>query len=216
MKTLTLMVYICALPLFGMAQVIDSLPAQVENPNSLNDYELDINKSKVNWSIGTTRGSQNGEIKFRTGVLRGNEKSQVLGRSEFEINMTTISCGSIPLGMANTQVVLMLKADNFFDAYRYPSSYLKFISIEKLKEDSKFQIKGLMTIKGVEQEVEFTAVGKFHDGLFEGVAKGISIDRREYGIAFNKTGLDNDVAQQINSSIDQKFVIDVYLVAEKK
>jgi polyisoprenoid-binding protein YceI len=191
------------------------VPAVAASYN-MDDYELDINKSKVLWNIGTTRGVQAGEIKFKEGSLIGNEEMQKLGPATFSIDMTSITCNSVPLGIVNTQIVLTLKTDNFFDAYRFPYSYLKFIKVSGPNDENLYEIDGLMTIKGRENAVSFTASGRFHDDIFEGVAKNISIERALFGIAFAKPGVKDEAVQQINASLNPKYNIDVYIVAEKK
>lgn len=214
MKKIILFVFVVFIGTSSFAQVnVDSIPVSTY----MGTYDLDLEKSKVVWNIGTVRGSQNGEIRFKTGYLEGNEPDNILGKAKFTIDMTSITCSSIPAGIANTQVVLTLKTDNFFDAYRFPFSYLEFVNIKpKPETDNEFEIEGKMTIKGRENEVTFTAKGKFHDGIFEGVAKNISIDRELYSIAYVKTGTDNETVQRINSSLDKNYLIDVYIVAQQR
>lgn len=87
-----------------------------------------------------------------------------------------------------------LQSDDYFKAAKYPQMLFKSTSIEKT--DAGYKMKGLLTITGVEKEVEFTFT--FSSNLFEG--KG-AIYLNDYGVFTQKNREDSKVLLRVSIPI---------------
>lgn len=81
-----------------------------------------------------------------------------------------------------------LKSADFFDVENYPK--ISFKSTEVTKTDSEYQIKGLISIHGVEKEVSLVGNYNGNDVDFYGNTKygfelSGTIKRSEFGLSFN-------------------------------
>ena len=92
----------------------------------------------------------------------------------------------------NTKRDAHLKADDFFNAKKYPKIYFKSSSITKGNEKGSYQLKGKLTIRNVSKDVStiLKVAGPVKDpwGKERMVfATEFEIDRFDYDIKFNKT-----------------------------
>ena len=83
-----------------------------------------------------------------------------------------------------------LRSADFFDAEKYPE--ITFISNKIMKKSDQFIAKGTLTIRGVSKEIElpFKLLGPVQDPWGNtkiGVEAGLTIDRQDYGVSWNKT-----------------------------
>jgi polyisoprenoid-binding protein YceI len=101
----------------------------------------------------------------------------------------TIDVASINTG--NAQRDGHLKSPDFFDAAKYPSITFKSKKIVKTGKDS-FKVTGDLTIKGKTKEIALAVknfVGPIKDPtgtMRSGFEASAKIDRRDYGVSFNK------------------------------
>ena len=110
-----------------------------------------------------------------------------------------------------------LKSPDFFDAAKYPTITFKSTKIEAGADPTKepFKIHGDLTIHGVTKQVVLNAeplspVIKAQGGLHVGTSATTKINRKDYGLNFNKT-LDNggavvgdDVTVTLDVELKQK------------
>ncbi len=104
-----------------------------------------------------------------------------------------------------------LKSPDFFDAAKFPNITFKSTKIETGKDPLKdpFKIHGDLTIHGVTKSVVLNAeplspVVKAQGGLHVGTSATTKINRKDYGLNFNKT-LDNGgamVGDDVNVTLD--------------
>jgi polyisoprenoid-binding protein YceI len=100
-----------------------------------------------------------------------------------------------------------LKSPDFFDVEKYPTMTFKSTSIEPGKDG--FKIHGDLTIHGVTKPVVLNAeplspAVKSHGSLHMGTSATTKINRKDYGLSFNKT-IDNGgamVGDDVNITID--------------
>lgn len=83
-----------------------------------------------------------------------------------------------------------LRSPNFFDVANYPT--LSFESKRVVKRRGGYVLIGTLTMHGVSKEVEipFRILGKVKDPWGNtriGLEGGLSVNRQDYGIAYNKT-----------------------------
>jgi polyisoprenoid-binding protein YceI len=84
-----------------------------------------------------------------------------------------------------------LRSADFFDVEKFPTASFKSTRVEDLGGD-KYRISGDLTIRGVTKPVSFDATfeGSGKDpwgGERAGFSGGTTIDRRQFGLAWNKT-----------------------------
>jgi polyisoprenoid-binding protein YceI len=181
---------------------------------NVNEYKIDLKKSKILWFIKTSKGSNNGELLINNGVMK--EENNLVKSAFIEIDMMAIKIRSIPPGIVNMKAVTILSTESFFDVARFPTSTLEIIQTTK-KSDTSFEVFGFLTIKGRRNSIRFIMDGGFNNGHFEGIAKNIIINRNLYNIKYvsSVNKIDKKLDTQIEDSIDQSFTIDVFVVADK-
>jgi len=127
----------------------------------------------------------------------------------------TIQVASIDTG--NSQRDGHLKSPDFFDAAKYPTITFKSKKIVKAGKDG-FKVTGDLTIKGKTKEVVLDVksfVGPVKDpmgGLRSGLEASTKIDRRDFGLTWNKALEAGGVAV----GHEVKIGLEVELVQPKK
>lgn len=178
----------------------------------VNTYAVDLKNSKILWNIKTSRGSNNGVLLLRNGVIK--EEYNQVKSSMIEMDMTAIQINSIPPGIVNMKAVTILNTESFFDVARYPSSTLEITRCTP-KSSSSFEANGYLTIKGRRNPIRFLMQGGFSNGHFSGVSKNIIVNRDLYNIKYTSAEgtTDKELDLKVEDAIDQSFTIDVYIVA---
>ncbi|UCF64245.1 MAG: polyisoprenoid-binding protein [bacterium] len=100
-----------------------------------------------------------------------------------------------------------LRSADFFNAEKHPE--ITFVSKEVIKKNDQYIAKGTLTIRGVSKQVElpFKLLGPVQDPWGNtrlGVEAGLTIDRQDYGVSWNKT-LDTGglvVSDEVNIKLD--------------
>lgn len=129
-------------------------------------YALALETSTLNWSgskrIGTTH----------TGTVQVKEGSLLVEDSQFVdgtvvVDMTTIENTDLTDPEKNQQLEGHLKSEDFFGVEIYPTATFSLSEvIEVITVDTTHEVKGKMTIKGIENEVTFPAtIERIQDGL---------------------------------------------------
>lgn len=177
------------------------------------EYVLVTDKSEVRWSVSTTKGNQSGIIKLKSGRLIFQKDNLVGGM--FNMDMNTVTISSMPPGIIQTQALNYLRSKDFLDIYSYNSTILEVKSAKKVN-NSRYEVNGFITIKGIKKPITFNVDGEVHDGLFEGTAKDISVSRQAFNIATNTKPINAEVKESANDILDPQFTINVYIVAYKK
>ena len=165
-------------------------------------YEIDPAHTFVTFSIDHLVVSKaKGSFKDVSGVILYDAKD--ISKSAVEVNIKTAS-----INTNNDARDKHLRSADFFDAEKYPEMTFKSKRVEK-KGDG-FVAVGDLTIHGVTKEVTmpFKLSGPIKDPFGGtsrvGIEASLKIDRRDFGITWNKTldagGLmvGNDVTIEIN------------------
>ncbi len=185
-------------------------PPLVEN---IEEYEIYKDKSEVRWVIQTLRGNQAGIIQLRSG--RVFLKDGQLFTAIFNIDMTSVQISSMPPGIISMQALNYIRSKEFFDVYAYQSSILEIVNTKKVSP-TRFDAEGYLTIKGVKKPITFTIDCETHDGIFEGTARDVPVNRDSYSIANSRAALSADINESINDLLQPQFVISVYVAAQEK
>src|SRR5689334_667540 len=151
---------------------------------ALSTWNIDPSHSAIHFSVrhmvvSKTRGrftKWNGQIAF---------DPDDAGASKVEVTIDPAS-----IDTADAQRDAHLKSADFFDVEKYPQATFRSTRVEDLGGD-QYRITGELTVRGVTRPVAF-------DALFEGAGKdpwggeragfsaSLSIDRRDFGLQWNK------------------------------
>ena len=208
---------------FAFAQDSTKTPAALESDpvplyeppivDNIEEYEIYKDKSEVRWVIKTLRGNQGGIIQIRSG--RVFLKDGKLFTAIFNIDMTTVQINSMPPGILNMQALNMIRSKDFFDIYAYQSSILEIASTKQISP-TRFEAEGYLTIKGVKKPVSFNIDCETHDGIFEGTARDVPVNRDSYSIANSRVSISPDLEESVNDLLEPQFLISVYIAAQEK
>lgn len=181
--------------------------------NGLAEYKLDTKTSEIRWNVNTTKGPQNGTIQLKSGRLFFRNSDLVSGI--FNMDMNTVTISSLPPGVISMQAMNFLKSKDFLDVYAYSSAILEIATAKKTAAN-RYQVGGYLTIKGIKRPINFAIEGNFSDNSFEGKALDVQINREEFNIATSQASLSNESKEQISSSVEPRFFINVNIKASKK
>lgn len=182
-----------ALPLFAQAPATDTFV--VDKAHSTATFKVRHLVSNV---VGQFR-----DIDGVVNVDRANpEKSSV----EFVIKATSIDTG-------NENRDKHLRTADFFDVEKFPLITFKSTAV-KAKSKNDFEVTGDFTMHGVTKRitlpVTFLGFGKTQRGEKAGFEIETTIDRKDYGVVWNRTldeggvMLGDDVKVSINLEMDKK------------
>lgn len=171
-------------------------------------YNVDVTKSKIEWTGRKVTGQHTGELKIASGALNANGKSLVGG--SFVIDMKSLS--NTDLDASNGQKLLgHLKSDDFFSTEKNPTAKFEITNITTLSAE-KVTVKGKLTIKGITNEVSFPATVKQQGNFIVAVANGVLIDRTKFDIKYGSKSFIEGIGDK---AIDDNFELNINLVAKK-
>tara|TARA_B100000925_G_scaffold239849_1_gene188963 strand:+ start:134 stop:763 length:630 start_codon:yes stop_codon:yes gene_type:complete len=139
--------------------------------------DIDISKSTVKWVGKKVTGSHEGNISIKEGHIHFDDNAFTGGN--IVIDMSTIECTDLD-GDSKQNIENHLSSDDFFGVKKYPTANLEVISAEKVKySKNKYQVKGILEIKSIKNDVEFEVV------IDNSLAKvELVIDRTKYDIKY--------------------------------
>lgn len=98
----------------------------------------------------------------------------------------------------NPKLTSHLKSPDFFDAKKYPEA--KFVSKTVKKDGDSYTVTGELTMHGKTKELSFPAKVT-ESGGEKTVSTAFKINRKHWGIDFNKGGLNDDVEMSIEVKV---------------
>ena len=163
---------------------------------------LNLDKSKVEWTGKKVTGQHNGTVMLKSGqlVMKGTE---IVG-GEFVMNMGSITDTDITNDNYRAKLEKHLKSDDFFGVQKFPESKFVIKGSKKLK-DGKLLVKGEISIKGITKPLEFEVTSHQHGNsyLMSGL---IIIDRTQFGIKYGSGSFfDNLGDKTIHDKFELKF-----------
>ncbi|MDJ1468458.1 YceI family protein [Cytophagaceae bacterium DM2B3-1] len=170
--------------------------------------KADVAKSSLNWNGKKVTGEHSGTIKLSNGSLDVNGTKLTGGT--FTIDMNSITCTDITDAEYNGKLIGHLKAEDFFDVAKHPTSTFKITKVTA-KGGENYDITGDLTVKGITKPVTFPAIVKVSANQAEASGK-ITIDRTKYDI---KYGSKSFFASIGDKAINDDFTVDFKLVATK-
>jgi polyisoprenoid-binding protein YceI len=191
------------LVLFTVAVVVAGLPRLARASH----WEIDPQHTSAQFAVRhLVVSSVRGTLGMVTGTVNLDESDITKSSVEATIDAAGISTRD---GMRDGD----LKAPDFLYVTKYPKVTFKSKKVEKVA-DGKFKVTGDLTLRGVTKEVVLDVEGTskpFHDQMgvlkLGGVAK-TKIDRRDFGMEYNKTLVDGG-GLVVGNDVD--IVIDIEL-----
>jgi len=194
-----------ALPTLVFAK-LNIIEKTTDNSNDTITYQIDIEKSKLNWYCDI----HNGHAYLDSGYISIYNDEIIAGR--FVICMESI----IDLDIDDYELMRLtlentLKSIEFFNTPKFHHSFFEFDYTEK--SEKGYHITGELELMGIAQCINFNAVFEFDDNNLIITSDSIIIDRTHWGI----TSMSKDDAKSNQSFIvPNEIGIVVHLVAKRE
>lgn len=169
-------------------------------------YKVVPEKSEVYWYGKKLAYGHGGLITIKSGEVSAEGTKITAGK--FDIDMSTIvETGSDDAEKA-AQLAGHLMSEDFFDAAKYPVSSFEITGVKG--EETKFDISGNLTIKGITKNLTFPAMVVV-DGDQLTASGEFIINRNDWGVSYG-SGISGAVADQ---AIHDDISFKVSIVAKK-
>mgnify|MGYP002019203110 CR=1 FL=1 len=171
-------------------------------------YILLADSSKVAW-LGTelTTKTHFGSLRAQSGNLEIDKDGRVVGN--ITINMQTIIVEDLR-GRSKEVLENHLKSDDFFGTNNFPTASLEFRSSNRYDNDGDHIFNGNLTIKGITNEVEFSAKLIKQTPVLHAVGK-LVFDRSKFNVRFRSGSFFDDLGDKL---ILDDIEVDINLIAE--
>ena len=171
-------------------------------------YNLLSDSSRVAW-LGTelTTKTHFGSLRAKSGNLKIDKGGEVAGN--ITIDMQSIIVEDLK-GRSKEVLENHLKSDDFFGTENFPTATLEFRSLNRYDNDGGQIFNGNLTIKGITNEVEFSAKLIKQTPLLHAVGK-LVFDRSKYNVRFRSGSFFDDLGDKL---ILDDIEVDINLIAE--
>jgi len=172
------------------------------------DYNVLTDSSKVAW-LGTelTTKTHFGSLRAQSGNIKIDKDGGVVGN--ITIDMQSIIVEDLQ-GRSKEVLENHLKSDDFFGTNNFPTATLEFMSLNRYDNDGGQIFNGNLTIKGITNEVEFSAKLVRQTPLLHAVGK-LVFDRSKYNVRFRSGSFFDDLGDKL---ILDDIEVDINLIAE--
>ncbi len=175
---------------------------------TLTNLKVNTLKSTLNWTGNKVIGKHFGNIALKSAILT--LEGNAIKSGAFEIDMNSLTSADLEDKTYNEMLVGHLKSADFFNTVEFPTASFNIGSVVT-KTDTKVNIKGILIIKGISNEIEFSALIENNEETFVASAK-IIVDRTKFDI---KYGSGNFFSNLGDKMIKDEFEIDLVLIANK-
>jgi polyisoprenoid-binding protein YceI len=177
------------------------------NPNESATYQVDKEKSTINWKGYKVTGSHEGTIEMKNGEL--NFKKGKLKSGSFEIDMTTITVTDLE-GEYKGKLEGHLKSPDFFGVENNPTAKFETTSVKAGKTANSYDVKGNLTIKGITNEIAFVAnVDNSNSPII--TTASIKVDRSKFDVRYGSNSFFDNLGDK---AIYDEFDLEVKLVTK--
>jgi len=151
----------------------------------------------IQWTGRKVGGAHNGTAQIKSHTFEMKDGKLV---GEFIIDMTSLVCLDITDAEDNQNLVGHLKDEDFFNTAKHGEAKFVITNSEiDPKDNTYYNVKGNLTIKGITNEIEFPA-SIVKDGEKYKIATSFAFDRTQFGIEYG--------SKSIISKIAGKFIYD--------
>lgn len=183
------------------------------------NYTVDATTSLLNWSIEKKMiPGHNGTVMLSSGNVTVKEGNITAGG--FVMDMNSINVLDIPADNENHGKLLgHLKAADFFDVEKYPTSKFEITSSEVLNNDANgntHNISGNLTIKDSVHNITFPVKANITENEFSADGQ-VVINRLKWGITYNSVSVSPaDLLMKLgDNAIKDELTIQISLKAKK-
>lgn len=175
-------------------------------------WSLNEKKSTLKWTgkpiVG---GGHEGTIQFVSGSVTFSTTG-LPTEAEFVVDMNTIKSTDMD-GNGAKDLEEHLKSDDFFSVAKYPKanlSLLKVVPLASAKGTQEIQVTGLLTIKGITNQVVFPATIFREKGELM-IKAELKIDRTKWDVNYQSKSIftnlkDGIISDEITMAIELNFV----------
>jgi len=157
-------------------------------------YEIDSEKSSIEWLGKKPTGSHNGDIKLKKGSIKIDDNGMISG-GNFIFDMETINCTDLE-GKPKTNIEGHLKSGDFFNVEEFPEAYFE------IKEADDKKMSGVLTMKNNSNPIVFNYT---RTGPLEFKAE-FKVDRTLYDIKYGSKSFFSDLGDKfIDDEIEIKL-----------
>jgi polyisoprenoid-binding protein YceI len=171
-------------------------------------YNVDIQKSNIEWIAGKVTGEHRGVVKLEGGTLALEDNN--LKSGNFTIDMKTMACTDLK-GSSAQSLLGHLKGEDFFSIEKYPTATFALTKVSPIT-NNLVSITGNLTIKGITNSVTFPANIKKQKNSFSAAARDVKVDRTKYDIRYRSKSFFGDIGDK---AIDDTFLLNISLVCRK-
>ncbi len=187
--------------LLGLAFVVGTI-FLTTSLSAQKTMDLNLDKSKVEWTGKKVTGEHNGTVMLKSGKLMM-KSSKIVG-GEFVMDMSTIKNTDIKSDDYRAKLEKHLKSDDFFGVEKFPKSKFVIKESQKLK-DGRLLVKGEISIKGITKPLEFEVDSHQHGDSYH-MSGLILIDRTQFNIKYGSGSFfDNLGDKTIHDKFELKF-----------
>jgi polyisoprenoid-binding protein YceI len=174
-------------------------------------WELNQKESKLQWMGKPIVGSgHDGTIQFVSGSLT--TSSGQITQGELVVDMNTIQNTDMKPDDGGKDLEEHLKNDDFFSVTKFPRanfSIIKVVPSDTYKTTGQIKITGLLTIKGITNQVELEATTTSSKENVQ-VKGELIIDRTKWDINYQSKSIfkslkDGIISDEIKLTVDLKF-----------
>lgn len=195
---------------FGTSWIFKSQPTS----SSDTKWELNQKESKLQWIGKPIVGSgHEGTIQFISGSIITSSAGMIT-QGELVVDMNTIKNTDMKPDDGGKDLEEHLKNEDFFTVEKFPRANISIIKVTPdptFKTSGRVKLTGLLTIKGITNQVEFLAIVA---GTKENmnVKCELTIDRTKWDINYQSKSIfknlkDGIISDDIKLEIDLKFFI---------
>jgi polyisoprenoid-binding protein YceI len=149
-------------------------------------HQIDLDKSKVEWTGRNLIGAHSGTLKLREGNIQIENGRPM--RGSFSLEMQSIECTDLTDGNMRGILETHLKSDDFFDVSRFPEAVFLLSQITPLQDappgNPNCEITGDLNLKGATRNLVFRAIlAPTPEGLLA-VDAHFDIDRTQWNVLY--------------------------------
>ncbi|MEM9848215.1 MAG: YceI family protein [Bacteroidota bacterium] len=170
-------------------------------------YNVDTEKSTVNWKGYKVTGSHEGTIGIESGGLEYTDG--LLSGGTFKIDMTSMVVTDLQGGAAK-KLLGHLKSDDFFGVKKFPTTSFKITSVSP-QGPNRYKVSGDLTIKETTKPIRFTATTSEENGTITANAD-ITVDRSDFNVRYGSGTFFDNLGDK---TIYDEFDLNVSLVVSK-
>lgn len=194
-------------------QAVDSSEAEetITKMVASAQYNVDAAASVVNWEGAKIAYGHKGTIAVTNGQLMVSEGEIVGGK--FAIDLTKMVSTDLE-GKKAADLIGHLQGPDFFDTAKFPMANFVITQVQKAtNEDGRtHDITGNLNMHGESRSITIPTTVEIVDGTLKASTPKFTIDRTQWGVVFNSTGIEGLAKDKI---INDNIGLEIMLVANK-